>query len=105
VVADPDLEELPGERGLDLVGVEVEGVRADADEADVEDEVRVRPAGDELDERGLGRDGRRVQLEPLEAGLPLWRSPPPVRAVLLVEGDGRTCRHGTIQRHRLGGTG
>ena len=43
-VADPHLEERPGQRGLDLVEVQVELVRPDADHAGVEDEVRDRPS-------------------------------------------------------------
>ena len=45
-VADTDLEERRGERRLDLVDVEVEVVRADADDADVEDEVRIAGLGE-----------------------------------------------------------
>ena len=49
-----------GQRGLDLVDVEVELVRPNAVEADVEDEVRVRRLASELDQRRLaGRPSRR----------------------------------------------
>ena len=43
-----------GEGGLDLVGVEVELVRPDADEPDVEDEVRVGPRGQRRDRASAG---------------------------------------------------
>ncbi len=65
-----DLEERRGDGRLDLVGVEVEVVAADADQADVEDEVRVGSADEQLDEGRLARHGRGVDLEPVEAGPP-----------------------------------
>ena len=42
------------ERGLDLLGIEVELVRADADDPDVEDEVRVALALEAVDRGPAG---------------------------------------------------
>ena len=65
-VTDADLEEGGGQGGFDLVEVQVELVRADADDPRVEDEVRIGSLLERLDERGLGRDARGVELELLE---------------------------------------
>ena len=74
-IADADLEERRRERGLDLVEVEVELVRPDADEPDVEDEVGVGALRERLDEGRLAGDGRGVELEPCSNGvLPTCRS-------------------------------
>src|SRR4029079_7721827 len=49
-VADPDLQEGRREGGFDLVGMEVQLVRADTTDADVEDEVGVCHAAETLDQ-------------------------------------------------------
>ena len=68
-VADPELEEPVGELGLDLVEVEVQDLRPNADQASVEHEVGIGPRGEHRHELGLGADRRGVDLELLEAGL------------------------------------
>ena len=62
------LRKLGARAVLDLVGVEVELVAADADQPDVEDEVRIGPCREQLDQRRLAGDGRGVELELLEPG-------------------------------------
>ena len=57
-----------GQRGLDLVEVQVELIRADTDHPGVEDEVRIALLGERLDERRLGGDVGGVELDLLEAG-------------------------------------
>ena len=115
-VADPGLEERARERRLDLVRIEVEVVRPDADEPDVEHEVRVRLRAQRRDQRRLAGHAAGVELELLElrradrALLHLDRAPRGVRGQLdeedlaspvLVERD-RLRRPGVAVRDRTG---
>ena len=68
-IADADLEEERGERVLDLDGIEVQVVTADACQPNVEDEVGVGPCGEQLDQCRLAGDGRGIDLGLVEAGL------------------------------------
>ncbi len=67
-VADAHLEERGREARLDLVDVEVEVVRPDPDEPDVEHEVRVGALLERVDQRGLALDRGGVELGPVEPG-------------------------------------
>ena len=91
-VADADLEEGRRERGLDLVEVEVELVGTDADEARIEDEVRVRPRREQRDQGRLALDGGGVDLDlgearPADLVLLDRHLPPPGALVELDEED------------------
>src|SRR6185312_5937186 len=58
-VADADLQEAPLELVLDLVGRDVELVRPDAGQSDIQDEIRIGPSRERLDQLGLaGQRGR-----------------------------------------------
>ena len=73
-VADAHLQERRREARLDLVDVEVQLVRAHADQPDVEDEVRVGPLRQRLDEGRLALDRRGVELERSKRVRPTRRS-------------------------------
>ncbi len=66
-VAHPDLEERRREGRLDLVEIEVELVRSDAHDPDVQHEIRIRGRDQRIHEGRLGGQGAGVELAFLEA--------------------------------------
>ena len=107
-VPNAHLEERRGEARLDLVEVEVQLVRSNADEADVEDQVGIGGGGQRVDEGRLAGHGARVDLALLEArlaDLALLDLDRP-RAVPLVELDQEHLAGSVlVQGHGLGRAG
>src|SRR3954447_26639453 len=107
-VPDANPEERAFELALDLPRVEVESVRPDTGQARFEDEVRVGPGRELLDEIRLALEAGCVDVDPLEAGLadgPLVDRHR-VLAGGLVEGHQQDLAGAIlVDRHRLRGAG
>ncbi len=107
-VAHPDLEEGGREGDLDLIEVEVELVPADADQPDVEDEVRIGLGRQQVDQGRLAGDRGGIDLElgepgPSDLSLVDRRGP---LAGLLVELDQQDlARPVLVEGDRLGRAG
>src|SRR4029079_16944005 len=69
-VTDTDLQEGWRQRRLDLLGLDVELIRADPDDPDIEDEVGIALPTEALDEGWLGRDTGGVEVKLLAPRLP-----------------------------------
>ena len=104
-VAQAHLEERAGQRRLHLERVEVQLVAADADQPDVEHQVRIGACGEERDERRLAVDRRRVDLgllEPGPADLSIADRDHPLAGPLVELDEEHLAGAVLVQRDRLG---